>query len=366
MNEGKTPETPRPDGNRRSSRHTPCAVCAATSRGIRLLVALALCLLLAATIGVTAWRPGREADGIGSIEPRLKHEDCRACHAEVWNQWEASFHSRAWKDPNVQAAFQHFGFDRQCQSCHAPQPVFATGLDRPVELRGKEHHSGVNCLSCHGTTEGGVAARRTVADAPCRPVARRELTASRTCGTCHTAIYDDWKESRYQTAGQSCHDCHMPPSDRREIPDPAPNGQQRSGGRSHRWLGGHDAATVRSGATMACRREQDELVVAVHNHATGHNFPGERHNRLLLVQVIERNADGEITLSQQQRIKGITPFRGESSADVIRADETFEARFPVVDPPVEADIRLIYKAFPWQSDRQSLVVHQVNLTLGRP
>jgi hypothetical protein len=114
---------------------------------------------------------------------------------------------------------------------------------------------------------------------------------------------------------------------------------------------------------MACKQVDRELVVSVHNHATGHNFPGERHNRILLLQVIQRQPDGTITLSQQRTIKAITPFRGESSAEQIRAGETFTARFPVVQPPVTADVRLLYKAFPWFADRDALVVHQQNVEL---
>jgi hypothetical protein len=229
-----------------------------------------------------------------------------------------------------------------------------TGPDDPVPLRTVELESGVNCMSCHQTADGQVAARRTIADAPCRPVAEPALGSSRTCGKCHEAIYDDWKESRYRVAEQGCRECHMPAEEDRE------------GGCSHLCLGGHDEATVRSGATMACRREGDELIVAIENHATGHNFPGERHNRILLVQVIERDSEGKITLSQQEMIKAITPFRGESSAEKIRAGETFEARFPVVDPPVEAEVRLLYKTFPWLADRDALVVHQANVSLAPP
>jgi hypothetical protein len=140
---------------------------------------------------------------------------------------------------------------------------------------------------------------------------------------------------------------------------------REGGGRSHLCLGGHDDALVRSGARMECRQEGDELVVRVTNHATGHNFPGERHNRMLLLQVIERTPQGEITLARQALIKGITPFRGESSAEQIRVDDTFEARFPAVEAPVEAEVKLLYKRFPWQPDREALVVHQEQVLLKK-
>lgn len=138
-----------------------------------------------------------------------------------------------------------------------------------------------------------------------------------------------------------------------------------SGRRSHLYLGSRDPATVRSSATMECRQEGDQLAVAVTNHGAGHNFPGERHNRVLLIQVIQRARDGRITLSRQELIKGITPFRGERSSDQIRAGETYTARFPVVEPPVSAEVQLLYKQFPWYSDRQALVVHEAVVELEK-
>jgi hypothetical protein len=285
----------------------------------------------------------------------MEHDGCRGCHEAVFREWETSFHSRAWSDPNVQAAFQHFGFDRKCQTCHAPQPVLANGLDGEVQLRGQDLQSGVNCVSCHRTPDGrGVAARRTIPDAPCRPVQTPELATSRVCGACHDAIYDDWQQSRYRTEAVTCQDCHMRPGDEQ---------QSRV---SHLCLGGHHPETIRSGARMSCRRDGDELVVSVTNHATGHNFPGERHHRVLLVRVMERKPTGEIVLARQEVIKDITPFQGETSAEKIRADQTFEARFPVVEPPVVADVRLLYKAFAWLTDGQALVVHRAEVSLEQP
>jgi len=319
---------------------------------IRIALALVVCLSLATLLGLGRWRANRQADFAGAVP---SHKSCRQCHEAVWKEWEASSHSRAWKDPNVQAAFQHFGFDRKCQSCHAPRPVLTTGLTKPVELREQQRQSGVNCLSCHYLADGrGVAARHTVTDAPCRPVQRPELAGSRICGTCHDAIHQDWQESRFQTEGKTCQDCHMPTV------------ANRQRGRDHSCLGGHHAATVRHGVRMSCRRQGDELIVSVTNHATGHNFPGERHNRVLQVQVFQRNVAGKIVLAQKELVKGVTPFRGESSADEIRAGQTFEARFPIVEPPVVADVRLLYKAFPWLTDREALLVHHLKLNLEKP
>ena len=320
----------------------------------RIVLALILCLLLVGVIATGRWASQRTEQPMQGVAP-MEHDDCRQCHEAVFGEWEASFHSRAWSDANVQAAFHHFGFDRKCQSCHAPSPVLVTGLTAQVELREQDPETGVNCVSCHRTPGGrGVAARRTIPDAPCRPIQTPELTASRICGTCHEAIYDDWLASRYHEQAVTCQHCHMRQGDEPEGPT------------SHLCLGGHDPATVRSGVRMQCRRCGDELVVSLANETTGHNFPGERHHRVLLVRVIERNPAGEIVLARQEVIKDVTPFQGESSAERIRAGDTAEARFPVVETPCVADVRLLYKTFPWLTDREALEVDRAELRLEKP
>jgi len=252
----------------------------------------------------------------------------------------------------VQAAFQHFGYDRKCQSCHAPEPVVGIGEAEPSLRAEATRDSGVNCLSCHQLPNGlGVAAVRTIAAAPCNPVQIPEMADGALCDRCHDAIQEDWTNSRYPKEQTTCQSCHMP-----EV-------ATRPRGRSHVCLGGHDVATIRSGVQVTSQQEGNELVVSVTNHATGHNFPGERHNRVLLLEVIERAEDKQITLVQQDRIKEITPFRGESSADRIRAGDTYEIRFPVVEDSVTADVRLIYKPFPWYADRDSTVVYHERVKL---
>ncbi len=320
---------------------------------LRVILIVACCLGLAGLVVLGRFWPRNDGPPPSAEGPRsnVAHGDCRSCHAAVWQEWETSYHAQAWASDDVQAAFRHFGHDRQCESCHAPQSILQRGLAEPVALRAEDRESGVNCLSCHALPDGRVAARRTLADAPCRPVATPELTGSRLCAPCHVAIHKDWQASHYGAEGKTCQDCHMPAV------------AERSGGRSHVCLGSHDAPTVRSGARLTCRQAGRELVVEVENHATGHNFPGERHNRILLLQVIERKPDGTITWAEQKTIKEITPFRGESSAERIRVGETFEARFRIIEPPVTAEVQLLYKAFPWLPDRAALIVQQALVDL---
>ena len=57
-------------------------------------------------------------------------------------------------------------------------------------------------------------------------------------------------------------------------------------------------------------------------------------------------------------IKNITPFRGESSTEEIRAGNSVEVRFPVVEGAETGEVRLLYKRFPWITDREALIVHR--------
>jgi len=139
---------------------------------------------------------------------------------------------------------------------------------------------------------------------------------------------------------------------------------ERTGGFSHLVLGGHDDETVRAAARLTCQIEGNELVVTVTNQGAGHNFPGERHNRVLLVELFEYSSDGEIVLGRQHVIKDITPFRGESSTEEIRAGGNVTVRFPIVEGAHKGGVRLLYKRFPWIADRDALVVHRQEVSFN--
>jgi hypothetical protein len=311
-----------------------------------------LCIgLLAGLVALSVSPPASDAPPVVAPGTAMTNADCRGCHQAVWDEWSGSLHAVSWTSPDVQAAFQHFGHDRKCESCHAPVPVFVSGLEKPVEFRADRREEGVGCLSCHLLPDGSVAARSANLDAPCRPVATPELSASLQCGGCHTAIYEDWQQSNYAAQAKTCQTCHMP-------------GQEsRAGGFNHSCAGGLHADVLRSAATLDCEVQGQELVVTVRNTGTGHNFPGERHNRVLLVDLVETNAEDEIVLGQQQVIKHITPFRGESSAEQIRAGESSVLRFEIVERASLANVRLIYKRFPWLKDEDSVIVHQQEVNI---
>lgn len=323
-----------------------------SARVIRIITAVVLGTLVVVPVAIGIFAKLRSSQLSGHAVT-VESGSCKECHPGVWNEWEGSMHARAWRDPTVQASFQSFGFDRKCQSCHAPEPRLFENLAEPV-VRHTDLKSGVDCLTCHLLPDGRVAARRTIGDAPCKPQQSSLLVSSSFCGACHVSCQDDWSKSPFATQNKDCNECHMPQV------------AARRGGRSHEFLGGHDDATVRSGARIDCRDERSEVVVRVSNHATGHNFPGERHHRILIVQVIERDLQGEILLAAQEVIKGVTPFLGEASSEKIQSGENVEVRFPVISRPAVAQVTLLYKLYPWYTDQEALSVCVANVELNEP
>lgn len=312
---------------------------------LRLVLA---CVVAAIFLGLLL--AGRQAETPRAANStRLTNQDCRRCHAQVWNEWSGSQHAESWTSDVVQASFRHFGFDRKCESCHAPEPLLANGLVSDPVLRPAGRESGVDCISCHALTDARVAGSRDLPAAPCRPRREPLLADSHACGVCHVAIYGDWQRTRYAAEGKTCQACHM---------------RTASGKVSHACTGSRDAALLRSGVRMRTRLERDLLQVAVTNHGTGHNYPGERHHRVLLVEVMQYDTAGELVAGEQAQIKGVTPFRGESSAEQIRSGETWRHQFVLSPAASRARVRLLYKLFPWLPDREAFVVAEQVLQRG--
>ncbi len=296
----------------------------------------------AAAIFVGLLLAGRHGENPRAAQPtRLANQDCLRCHAQVWKEWSGSRHAEAWRSEVVQASFRHFGFDRKCESCHAPEPLLAAGIMSDPVLRSVGRESGVDCTSCHALADARVAASRDLPEAPCRPRREPLLADSQACGVCHAAIYRDWQSTRYAAEGKTCQGCHM---------------RTASGKITHACTGSRDTALLRSGVRMRARLERDSLWVAVTNHRTGHNYPGERHHRVLLVEVMQYDAAGELVAGEQAQIKGVTPFRGESSAERIRSGQTWRRQFVLAPEASRARVRLLYKLFPWLPDREAFAV----------
>src|SRR5690606_20775623 len=140
-------------------------------------------------------------------------QQCRECHAEVFAEWEGSQHAQAWVNPAVRMLSNDFA-NQDCIDCHAPRPVFVTGIGNRVLPREDRRVEGVDCIACHqlpASAGGGVAGTLDDPTAACRPTIAKDLARPEHCAGCHNQHFtvDEWKASEYPERGEDCLSCHM-------------------------------------------------------------------------------------------------------------------------------------------------------------
>jgi hypothetical protein len=284
---------------------------------------------------------------------------CRDCHVEPYREWEASWHAHAWTDPDVRALSNDFA-NTDCIDCHAPRPVFETGIGARVLPRSARRAEGVDCIACHALpAPPGEAPRMagTLArlDVPCRPEIVPDLSRAEFCAPCHDQhqTVEQWRATSYAEQGIGCIECHMP------FRDGDPNK-----GRDHTMHGGHDIELVRSAVTLSARRDGTRVVVAVANVAAGHHFPTDERSRAADVFWRPLESGGETEWRWAYRFR--SPYRDELGvADtLLPAHETREIVVEdAPDGPVE--VALFYKLTPYWDDperpdpeREARLVHR--------
>jgi len=220
------------------------------------------------------------------------HENCRECHEEIWNEWQADRHSQAWVG-ELYTELSKNHTDANCWSCHAPRPVLETGLNSPAEARANRREAGITCLSCHKRGDHVVGSHRdpdaTPAVAPaCGPVydpafpsGDNQAGTNVFCSVCHGlhGTIDEFMGSEYARDGKTCLHCHMD-----EVVAPVAKGGTPRLRRVHRMPGGHSQEMLRRAMTIEPRLEGEELVVRVINQGAGHRVPTDaRHRAIYLV-----------------------------------------------------------------------------------
>jgi hypothetical protein len=211
-------------------------------------------------------------------------ETCKACHAQIYEAWQASRHSTSvvssigitrqflaslekdWKKPLNR---EHM---MRCVACHAPQlkdaseslilevgRLIVTAFEDKDEKKRAEAEKvlsrlNVNCVVCHNTKiaveknlrgepKKGVFYGPTGKPSPAHGVEKSPaIRSSLFCGQCHmihtppdgeivfcSSLYESYQDSYRARGGtKTCQDCHM---------------TAKNGG--HRMPGGHDVETVR-------------------------------------------------------------------------------------------------------------------------
>lgn len=172
----------------------------------------------------------------------LSSQQCGACHAKHYEEWQHSTHSHAWTDMQFQAELKKESSPFLCINCHIPlqnqQEYIVTGLIdgdiyQPVKHKNPNfdknlQQEGINCASCHvrdnvviGSTGTSKAPHATRKD----PV----FLSEKLCLSCHNAkavvtstlvcsfeTGDEWKAGPYY-GQKNCISCHMEPTKREVV-----------------------------------------------------------------------------------------------------------------------------------------------------
>ncbi|MEZ6016600.1 MAG: cytochrome c3 family protein [Planctomycetota bacterium] len=280
---------------------------------------------------------------------------CRDCHTQIFDEWLASPHANSWNNEDVRVQSKDFS-NKVCIDCHAPQPVWESGIGERVMPRAARRAEGVDCLTCHLLPDGRIAGTVENPAAPCRPTIRRELQRVDFCAGCHDQhkTVQQWKATPFAEERIGCIQCHMP----NRTADPAD-------GRVHTMPGGHYIEVVRSAVTLeATARPEGGFEVAVTNTGAGHSYPTDERSRAS--DLWWRPVTGPATDAAQLDANGVTKDGGDwrhlhRIRDPYR-DETHlvstllmygERRALVIDDPDAAqgvEVALVYKRAPYYRD----------------
>jgi hypothetical protein len=270
---------------------------------------------------------------------------CRECHAEAYAEWEASQHAIAWTNPAVRFLSNDFA-NQDCIDCHAPRPVFVTGIGERVLPRAVRRPEGVDCISCHQLPEsdgGGMAGTRSDPRAACRPVERLELTRPEFCAGCHNQhlTVDQWRDSSWPDRGEDCLTCHMPH-----------RGGDPTSGRDHRFLGGNSLAMLQRAVELTGAREDGRWVVRVANVGAGHSFPTDERSRAADVFWRPLAEPGAEPGPWRQVYRFRSPYRTENDVPdtLLLADETRAIPIEDADASRAIEVALFYKRSPYFTD----------------
>lgn len=324
--------------------------------GLRTLAAALLSLASLGLLWALWFEPAPEPAPARTFE---SSRQCAECHAEVYAEWERSWHAQSWTDPEVRAQSNDFQ-NADCIDCHAPRPILETGLGQRVLPRATRRVEGVDCITCHQMPDGRMAGTLDSDSAACRPRAARELLDPDFCAGCHDqhGTVQQWRASRFAVPGpdfKNCVDCHMPYRDG----DPAR-------GREHVMHGGHDPALLRAAVELRGARSDSGWTIEVENVGAGHNFPTDERSRASDLFWRPLGSDG----AWRHLFRFRNPYRFEVGLVNTELASGAVHRSVIDDPEAAAgvEVALFYKLTPHWADpqrpdpeREATLVHRLEL-----
>jgi hypothetical protein len=268
---------------------------------------------------------------------------CGDCHDKMFDEWQASAHSRSASAPAFLPMRAAATDGAACDVCHRPLARYAA----PRALAA----DGVTCDVCHTLRAVDPAAAmprfalevgQPVKYGPycqlgdhyfhrmgCSPLHRR----SELCAACHQleadgvpiyTSYREWQGTRYARRGVQCQDCHMP-SVRAPIAE---------GAAARERIGDHRLA-VPAGpglafeATARAAGDAIEVRVMVESRGAGHHLPTGSPERRLVVSVRALDAaGGEVARVEAAFGRVLVDADGRPAPHALAVREAEDTRIP--------------------------------------
>ena len=268
---------------------------------------------------------------------------CKDCHPAEYAEHEQSTHGRAFTDEEVRLATARFSH-QDCIICHAPRPIFETGVGMNPTRRFYDLEEGNTCMTCHWKPGQDYAAFRGGAE--CKSAFAQGSGTVEACASCHRnhGTPFQWeKNPNGKASGRVCIDCHM-----QEVVRPVAVGGPVRPVRPHLFPASRSVSQVAKAYAYDAKIDGNAVVVAIRNKGAGHNFPTELKQRAVESLVVVRDAEGkEIARSRMTfRDPYKRPYGLELPVNTqIPGGQTREHRVPIGAASGTIECELFYKLY---------------------
>jgi len=281
-------------------------------KAARILIALVIVGGIVAGAVLLAAPKGEGEESGGASGGELTSAQCASCHEQAAKDHAADWHSQAFTDPDALKLSKNFQ-DEQCVSCHAPTPIYKTGIGMRVFARRERREEGVNCVSCHLREDGTVAAGADFPDSPCRARKDDFIGVAKHCNGCHNQHWtvDEFMAWKARTGRpETCIDCHTP----------------------HKFEGGHSLRMLKAAVTLSAEVEDAKLVVKVTNSGAGHKIPTDSRHKSFNLLVTVKDAEGDVLTLHEELAEYRLYYRQQNiDSTQILPGETREHEFVLPD-----------------------------------
>jgi hypothetical protein len=280
------------------------------------------------------------------------HESCKPCHEDIYKEWESTRHAKTWTSKEFTAQSQN-RTKADCLPCHAPKPIFETGIGKECVLRDDNRDAGVTCLTCHRENKTSVGPYKD-SKADCNPEYTASFEDNSTCEMCHKNTSAEWKTSAASKVGTKnyapCAKCHMKPVKRAAAKD----GKVREV-YAHVTYGGYDLKALQEAVRdMNVTAENGKVHITLTNDLCGHSLPsGTVGRQLLIMTAIKDENEKTVAMNREVYEKGDNKDKKDTSIPV---DKKIDLSYDLKIPSGEVVVKVFYKSLPTQKDKEATEV----------